>query len=396
MRQAGRYMSDYRALRERYSLLEICRIARARGRRDAAAGGRHRRRRRDSVLGSADSLHADGPRVRFRQGRRPVDRAPDSLRGRRGSAAPLRAARGAVARARDDPACFAASSPIACRSSGLAARRSRSRPTRSKAARRRPTREPRRSCTRSPRRGIACANDSPTMMSEYLAAQVEAGAQALQIFDSWAGALGRADYREFAHPHSSRIFVGLRELGVPVIHFGVGTTAILPDLAEAGGDVIGVDWRQPLDEAWSSIGHDRGHPGESRSDSASRAARSPASPRPTMCCAAPADARDTSSISATAFCRTRRSNTCRNWRSTCIGSNCSSQLSVCRSPFSDESRTREPRIANSRDYESTRDRDRRWRHHGSGGGVRAEPPASAVSAFRSVSSSRWNHPHRAC
>ena len=96
------------------------------------------------------------------------------------------------------------------------------------------------------------------MMSDYLTAQVEAGVQALQVFDSWAGALGRADYREFVHPHSSRIFAALRKLAVPVVHFGVGTTAILSDLANAGGDVIGVDWRLPLDEAWSTIGHDRG------------------------------------------------------------------------------------------------------------------------------------------
>ena len=95
------------------------------------------------------------------------------------------------------------------------------------------------------------------MMSDYLAAQVEAGVQALQVFDSWAGALGRSDYREFAHPHSSRIFAAIRKLGVAVVHFGVGTTAILPDLAAAGGDVIGVDWRQPLDEAWSIVGDDR-------------------------------------------------------------------------------------------------------------------------------------------
>jgi len=95
------------------------------------------------------------------------------------------------------------------------------------------------------------------MMSAYLAAQVEAGVQALQLFDSWAGALSRTDYREFAHPHSSRIFKAVRELGVPIVHFGVGTTAILPDLADAGGDVIGIDWRLPLDEAWEVIGHDR-------------------------------------------------------------------------------------------------------------------------------------------
>jgi uroporphyrinogen decarboxylase len=95
------------------------------------------------------------------------------------------------------------------------------------------------------------------MMSDYLAAQVEAGVQALQLFDSWAGALSRADYREFAHPHSSRILDSIRSLGVPVVHFGVGTAAILPDLADAGGDVIGVDWRLPIDEAWAIVGHDR-------------------------------------------------------------------------------------------------------------------------------------------
>ena len=94
-------------------------------------------------------------------------------------------------------------------------------------------------------------------MADYLTAQVEAGVQALQVFDSWAGALGRDDYREFAHPHSSRIFAELRRLGVPSIHFGVGTAAILQDLADAGGDVIGIDWRLPLDEAWSIIGPKR-------------------------------------------------------------------------------------------------------------------------------------------
>jgi uroporphyrinogen decarboxylase len=96
------------------------------------------------------------------------------------------------------------------------------------------------------------------MMADYLRAQVDAGAQALQIFDSWAGALGRADYREFAFPHTRRIFEALADTGVPLIHFGVGTTAILPDIRDAGGAVIGVDWRQPLDEAWAVIGDDHG------------------------------------------------------------------------------------------------------------------------------------------
>ena len=91
------------------------------------------------------------------------------------------------------------------------------------------------------------------VIADYMAAQVEAGAQAIQIFDSWAGALGRNDYREFALPHTRVIFERLRATGVPTIHFAVGAAAILEDLAEAGGDVIGVDWRQPLDEAWGRI-----------------------------------------------------------------------------------------------------------------------------------------------
>ncbi|MEX1129946.1 MAG: uroporphyrinogen decarboxylase [Vicinamibacterales bacterium] len=91
------------------------------------------------------------------------------------------------------------------------------------------------------------------LIADYMRAQIEAGAQAIQIFDSWAGALSRGDYREFALPHTRTIFDRLADAGVPLIHFGVGATAILTDLTEAGGDVIGLDWRLPLDEAWARI-----------------------------------------------------------------------------------------------------------------------------------------------
>ena len=82
-----------------------------------------------------------------------------------------------------------------------------------------------------------------------LRAQVEAGAAAVQLFDSWAGALAPADYRRSVLPASRRIFDGLADLGVPRIHFGVGTGELLGLLAEAGADVVGVDWRVPLDRA---------------------------------------------------------------------------------------------------------------------------------------------------
>jgi len=92
---------------------------------------------------------------------------------------------------------------------------------------------------------------------EYLAAQVEAGVDAVQVFDSWVGVLNAQDYREFILPHTRRIFERIAPLGVPTIHFGVGTAAILPEIREAGGDVIGADWRTPLGEAWERIGFDR-------------------------------------------------------------------------------------------------------------------------------------------
>ena len=96
----------------------------------------------------------------------------------------------------------------------------------------------------------------------------------MQVFDSWVGALNARDYREFILPHTRRIFDALARYDVPTIHFGVGTGAILGELREAGGDVIGADWRTPLDEAWERIGFDRGDPGQPRSDAAARPARS--------------------------------------------------------------------------------------------------------------------------
>ena len=94
------------------------------------------------------------------------------------------------------------------------------------------------------------------MVAAYLRSQVDAGADVVQLFDSWVGGLGPADYREFVQPHVRRIFAGLQ--GVPTIHFGTGTAALLELLAAAGGDVIGLDHRVSLAAAWVRVGHDRG------------------------------------------------------------------------------------------------------------------------------------------
>jgi len=91
--------------------------------------------------------------------------------------------------------------------------------------------------------------------SAYLGEQVRAGADVVQLFDSWVGVLSPADYEEFVAPWSARI---LESVQVPTIHFGTGTSTLLPAMARAGGDVIGLDWRLPLDDGWTLVGDDRG------------------------------------------------------------------------------------------------------------------------------------------
>jgi len=90
---------------------------------------------------------------------------------------------------------------------------------------------------------------------KYLNAQIDAGAQAVQLFDSWVGSLSPDDYREFVLPHTRAVIQNITP-GVPVIHFGTGTAALLELMREAGGDVIGLDWRVRLDEGWRRVGHD--------------------------------------------------------------------------------------------------------------------------------------------
>ena len=93
-------------------------------------------------------------------------------------------------------------------------------------------------------------------MASYLRAQIQAGIDAVQLFDSWIGCLNPQDYEEYVLAHSRRIFSGLEDTGVPKIHFGTGTSDLLENMKKAGGDVIGVDWRIPLDVAWQRLGRD--------------------------------------------------------------------------------------------------------------------------------------------
>jgi uroporphyrinogen decarboxylase len=88
----------------------------------------------------------------------------------------------------------------------------------------------------------------------FLQVQIDAGVSAVQLFDSWAGALSEADYRRYVQPHSAAVLGALASTGVPRIHFGVDTAALLPAMGEAGAEVVGVDWRTPLDRAAAGIG----------------------------------------------------------------------------------------------------------------------------------------------
>ncbi len=97
-----------------------------------------------------------------------------------------------------------------------------------------------------------------TVQADYLSKQAEAGASALQVFDSWAGlALGMEDYTRYVAPYNRQLFERLAQTGVPVINFSTGTSAYLGEVASCGGDVVGVDWRMPLDWCWRQIGYER-------------------------------------------------------------------------------------------------------------------------------------------
>jgi uroporphyrinogen decarboxylase len=256
MRQAGRYMSEYRALRERYSLLELCRTP------ELATEVTLQPLRRIDVdaailfsdlllplepLGiTFDFVRGEGPaidnpiqneadidRLRTFEPREALSHVLDAVRMIKSELAgrlPLIGFAGA-------PFTLASYAIEGGHSNNFA---------RTKAL-----------MYGTPAAWHRLCERLSEVSAEYLAAQIEAGVDAVQVFDSWVGALNARDYREFILPHTRRIFERLAPFRVPAIHFGVGTGAILAELRAAGGDVIGADWRTPLDEAWQRIGLDR-------------------------------------------------------------------------------------------------------------------------------------------
>ncbi len=257
MRQAGRYMSEYRSLRERYSLLELCRTP------DLATEVTLQPVRKIEVdaailfsdlllplepMGIAfDFIKGEGPAIEHplrteadldrtrkfepREELGYVLQAITQIKGALGDLVPLIGFAGA-------PFTLASYAIEGGHSNNFAHTKSL--------------------MYGSPAAWHRFCDLIADIIGDYLVAQVEAGVDCVQVFDSWVGALNAADYREFILPHTKKIFDRVAPLGVPTIHFGVGTGSILGELREAGGDVIGADWRTPLDDAWARIGPDRG------------------------------------------------------------------------------------------------------------------------------------------
>jgi uroporphyrinogen decarboxylase len=253
MRQAGRYLPAYRALRERHSLLEMCK------RPELAA---------EVTVTTAETLGVDaaiifadlllpvepmGLRLRFQPGEGPVVEPP--LRDR-----------AAIARLRDDaggelgfvaeaikqvarhwagrvPVIGFAGAPFTMASYMIEGGSSRDYVRTKSLLHEEPA-------TWSLLMEKLCA-----VLEAYLASQVEAGAEAIQLFDSWAGCLAESDYRRFVLPYSRRVIQAVQARGVPAIHFSTGTAGMLAALDEAGADVLSVDWRIRLGRAWEQVAY---------------------------------------------------------------------------------------------------------------------------------------------
>jgi uroporphyrinogen decarboxylase len=257
MRQAGRYMAEYRALRERYSLLDLCRTP------DLATEVTLQPVRRievDAAILFSDlllPLEPMGIRFDFVKGEGPSIEEPlrseqDLARARRFEPrqdlayvlAAIRQIKGELGGRL--PLIGFAGAPFTLASYAIEGGHSNAFAY-TKAL-----------MYGAPKAWHRFCDLLADIVGDYLVAQIEAGVDAVQVFDSWVGALNAADYREFILPHTRRIFERVAPTGVPTIHFGVGTSAILGELRAAGGDVIGADWRIHLDDAWAAIGPDRG------------------------------------------------------------------------------------------------------------------------------------------
>jgi uroporphyrinogen decarboxylase len=254
MRQAGRYMAEYRALREKHTLLEICKTA------DLAT----QVTLQPLVLGvDAAILFADillplepmGAPFEFAKGEGPVIHEPIASRAQIDRLRVIDAEEGlgyvlaAIRTIKRElagkvPLIGFAGAPFTLASylveGGKSAHFAKTK----------------RLMYAEPDAWNALMGKLAEVVRRYLRAQIAAGADCVQLFDSWVGQLSVEDYREYVKPHSHHILKDVMTAGVPVIHFGTGTQALLADMRDAGGHVIGVDWKTPLAQACTLVGAD--------------------------------------------------------------------------------------------------------------------------------------------
>ncbi len=252
MRQAGRYMAEYRKLREKHSMLELCKtpeLAAEVTRQPLGHGF-------DAAILFADillPLEPMGAPFEFAKGEGPVVHDPIASRAQIDKLRVIEAEDGlgyvmqtirALKKDLPVPLIGFAGAPFTLASYLIEGGKSAN-------------------FARTKKMMFGAPGDFRALMEKlaevvrrYLRAQVAAGADAVQLFDSWVGDLAPADYLEHIQPHVRHILRDLESTGVPVIHFGVGTATLLEAMRDAGGTVIGVDWCTPLDQAWARVGFD--------------------------------------------------------------------------------------------------------------------------------------------
>ncbi|MCE7858368.1 MAG: uroporphyrinogen decarboxylase [Chloroflexi bacterium CFX2] len=254
MRQAGRYMAEYRAIREKYSLIEICHHS------EVAAEVTLQPVRAlgvDAAILFADILLPAiplGVGLEFAKGEGPVLQNPvrtmDDVKNLRPVHPEtdlgyvmdaIRILRGEL---QDTPLIGFCGAPFTVASYMIEGGSSRE------------FLKTKSMMYSAPEVWHALMEKLSVVLSDYLVAQIHAGAQAVQVFDSWVGALSPQDYEAFVLPYSQKILQTAKAKNVPVIHFGTNTTTLLPLMKRAGGDVIGLDWRIPLDDGWKLLGDD--------------------------------------------------------------------------------------------------------------------------------------------
>ena len=258
LRQAGRYMPEYRAVREKHSMLEVVRTPELAAQvtlMPVDAFGVDAAIVFSDILPplvgmglDLDFVKGDGPRIGNPIARpRDVDLlgAPPAEETMAGTLEAIRLVRSEL-EPRDVPVIGFAGAPFTLASYAIEGGSSRDF-SRTKAF-----------MLSEPAAWRRLLGKLVTVQADYLLAQARAGAQALQVFDSWVGrALGREDFLRYVAPHNGDLFGAVSRAGVPVVNFSLGTSAYLEDATACGGDVVGLDWQLPLDEAWARVGFER-------------------------------------------------------------------------------------------------------------------------------------------